>query len=93
MIKVKSIKTINLRDVCKSADDYGDDNGLGLVGELIWDEVRDRRHGEQVWCNDTYFVYWLPSLNGERLSSLQKEIVKLCGDAVVDHQIIFDVCW
>jgi hypothetical protein len=25
MIEVKSVKTINLRDVCKSADDYGDD--------------------------------------------------------------------
>ena len=93
MIEVKSIKTINLRDVCKSADIGDNDGGLGLVGELIWDEVRDRCHGNQVWCNDTYFVYWLPSINGERLSTLQKEIVKLCGAAVVDHKIIFDVCW
>jgi hypothetical protein len=90
MIEVKSVKTINLRDVCMSADD-GD--GIGLVGDLIWTEVRSKHYGNQVWCNDTYYQYSLPTINGEPLSELQKEIVKLCGDAVENHQIIFEVCW
>jgi hypothetical protein len=86
-MNVKSIKTINLLDVVRKAGEYA-----GGDGE-IWMEVAKRTRGNQIFTNDSLYIYTLPSINGEELSPVQKRILEICSDAVEDDTIVFEVCW
>jgi hypothetical protein len=84
MIRVYEGKAVNLKDVCHEAGDMGD---------LVWDEVSEHKHGNQVFTNDSLFIYVLPSINGEEHSPVQELIVKLCDEVYEDNVIIFEVMW
>lgn len=88
MLEIKSIKTVNLLDVVKAAneDSWG--------GNPIWDEMIDHGYGNQTFGNDMIFRYVLPSINGEELSDVQQRIKNICWAAMEDEDTIyFDVCW
>lgn len=83
-ITTQTITTINLLDVC-----YADPS----LYDQVWQEVSTHFHGNQTFCNDTIFIYTLPSINGEPLSPIQQHIANICKHAIQDHEIYFDVCW
>lgn len=84
MIRTYEGKGCNLKDVCHDA---------GELSDQVWEEVSEHKLGGQVFCNDTLFIYVLPSMNGEELSPVQKLIVKLCHEVYENHTIIFEVMW
>ena len=84
MVKVTTVKTVKLTDVREAAGDQG---------RAVWEEVMMRVHGNQKFNNDSWFLYWVPSLNGDPNSPIQDLIVELCGEAMVDHEVLFEVSW
>lgn len=83
MLTGHSIKVISLLDVCEESTDH----------EAMWSMVVDHQCGSQLFSNDSYFRYILPSINGEPLNALEVEMVELCKDVIDDHVIVFEVCW
>ena len=86
-MNVKSIKTIDLLDVIHKAGESASGRGE------IWNEVRNRSHGNQIFTNDSLYIYTLPSVNGDELSPVQKRIAEICSGAIEDDTIVFEVCW
>ena len=84
---IKTVKTIPLLDVVRASGESASG------GNDIWDEVSGSHYGNQIFSNDSLFRYALPSLNGEPLTDTQKRIVKLCGEAIEDHIVVFEVSW
>ncbi len=84
MIRVTEGKAVNLKDVCHDA---------GELSDLVWAEVSEHKHGNQVFSNDSLFIYVLPSINGEEHTEIQDLIVKLCHEVYKDNFIIFEVMW
>lgn len=87
-MNINKIKTISLVDVCEEVN-----KSTKFSFHEAWDEVSNSFHGSQIFSNDTYFIYTLRSLNGEKLSSLQKAIAEVCKDAIERDVINFEVCW
>jgi len=89
MIKIRTIKIVDLMDVVEAAGEGG------WSGNPIWDEMI--RHGEDYgrpFRNDSVFEYTLPSINGEKLSPVQQRIKSICWAAMEDEDTIyFNVCW
>jgi len=89
MIKIRSIKIVDLMDVVEAA---GED---AWAGNPIWNEMID--HGQDfgpAFVNDSIFKYTLPSINGEKLSPVQQRIKSICWAAMEDEDTIyFNVCW
>jgi len=85
MIGTMTVHTISLTDVCNAVtkDLY----------QTLWDEVSGHIHGNQVFSNDSLFIYVLPSLNGDALSKVQRTLHILCRRVIIDHTIIFEVSW
>ena len=59
----------------------------------IWEEISNSKHGNQEFCNDSYFIYFFPSFNGEENTPIQQVIYELCKGAIEEESILFEVCW
>jgi len=89
MIKIRSIKIVDLMDV---VDEAGED---GWSGNPIWDEMIEYSTNRgPIFHNDSVLRYTLPSINGEELSPVQQRIKQICWAAMEDEDTIyFNVSW
>lgn len=83
MIDMTTRKVVNFLQMYRHA---GEPEGM-------WEMFAGSHFGNQVFTNDSFFRWYLSSVNGEPLSDLEQIMVDLCGDAVYNDTILFEVCW
>lgn len=97
-IEIKTIKTVNLSDVCRDISKFTGDT---QSGRRVWNYISESFYGNQLFCNDTYFVFLFPDIVQISNEYLRVEIgilEEMCKEAI-DYDdsdygtLIFNVCW
>ena len=83
MLEVTIRKVVSFTELCRVTDMDREFRTLFFT----------KNFGNQVFTNDSYYCYILSSVNGEPLTDLEQIMVDLCGDAVYNDTILFEVCW
>lgn len=98
MIEVENVKTVNLMEVVKEL--------VKLTGDKeterrVWKHIRTSYHGNQQFCNDTYYIFHFCDPRDIEDPNLRREMEfmeDICAEAV-DYDsydtgtLVFDVCW
>jgi hypothetical protein len=95
--EVREIKVISLIGV---AEAIAKAEGTKALTEVIFDEVRDSDYGNQMFSNDSLYIYLISKYEDDR-DEIQELIYNYCNDKGVIHSeehdefghIYFAVCW
>ena len=109
MINIKTIKTVKLTEVLRflqieewkkfglKEPDKGQaiklPDGREDIHSRLWSRISSSRHGNQVFTNDTIFIFVFPTINGEPLSEDEQALYDFCKEAIVDETIYFEISW
>lgn len=97
-IEFDTIKTVSLSDVCRLISKF---TGAPESRDRVWEYVRKSCHGNQFFCNDTYFIFHFPVPQDIEDWYLRTELgilEKMCEEAI-DYDsfdtgmLVFEVCW
>ena len=109
MLNIKTIPTVYLTEVLRAlqveewtqlglkAPDKGQviklPDGRSDIYERLWSQIINSRHGNQMFSNDTIFIFVFPTINGEPLSEDEQKLYDYCKAAIVEEHLYFDVSW
>ena len=71
-------------------------DGRDSIFDRVWNLVRDHYHGNQQFCNDSYFRYVFGY--EEYRTDDENKLYEACSEALNDindefEQVLFEVCW
>lgn len=59
----------------------------------LFDVISNSRFGNQIFSNDSLFIFVFPSINGETMSEDLQKLYDYCKDAIVEEHLYFQVSW
>lgn len=109
MLNIKTVKTVKLTEVLRSLQieewkklglkepDRGQSiklpDGREDIYSRLWERISSARYGNQVFSNDTIYIFVFPTINGEQLSKDEQALYDFCKDAIVEETIYFEISW